>query len=81
MRQLGREHIVVPEGINLVNFNKMISFNDSAAYLWESTGDKEFNAEDIKNLLLDKYEVEPDVAGNDAEKIIRNWLDAGLITE
>ena len=79
MRKLGREHIVVPEGSGLVNFNKMISFNDTAAYLWEALSGKEFTVEDIKQLLLEKYEVDGEVAGADAANLARSWAETGLV--
>ena len=41
MRTLLGEHIVVAEGLKNINFNKMISLNASAAYLWESVADRE----------------------------------------
>ena len=79
MRQLCKEYIVLPESSKLVNFNKMISFNSSAAYLWEAVGDKEFSVEDLTKLLLDKYEVDPQTAGNDAGKIAESWINAGIV--
>ena len=81
MRKLGREHIVVAEGSSLVNFNKMVSFNDTAAYLWEALSGKEFTVEDIKQLLLEKYEVDEEVAGADAARLARSWAETGLVEE
>ena len=81
MRRLGREHIVVAEGSGLVNFNKMVSFNDTAAYLWEALSGKEFAVEDIKQLILDRYEVDERTAAADAAKLARDWAEAGLIEE
>lgn len=81
MRQLGRDHIVVGEGVKLVNFNKMIVLNETAAYLWESVVGKEFSVDDLKTLLLDKYEVDETTAAADSEKIARSWIDAGIVTE
>lgn len=81
MRRLGREYIVVPEGTGLVNFNRMISFNDTAAYLWEALSGKEFSVEDIRQLILDRYEVDEQTAAADAAKLARGWADAGLIEE
>lgn len=80
MRKLGTEHIVLAEGANLVNFNKMISFNESAAYLWENL-DGEFSTEDIARLLTAKYEVDEETARGDSESIAQSWLKTGLITE
>jgi len=78
LRPLGKEFIVTPESVAQINFNKMISLNSSAAYLWESVEGKEFSPEDLKNLLLDRYEVEEEVAARDAEAIAQSWIDAGI---
>ena len=81
MRKLGREYIVIPEGSGLVNFNRMISFNDTAASLWEALSGKEFAVEDIIQLILDKYEVDEQTAAADAAKLARDWADAGLVED
>ena len=81
LRTLGEEYIVVGEGLGQVDFNKMISLNASAAYLWESVEGKEFSVEDLTQLLLDRYEVEEAVAAADAARLARAWLEAGIISE
>ena len=81
LRKLGKEHIVVGEGLAQVNFNKMISLNASAAYLWESVEGKDFTVDDLVSLLLDKDEVEEEIARRDAEALAQAWLEAGVITE
>ena len=81
LRKLGKEHIVVGEGLAQVNFNKVISLNSSAAYLWESVEGKDFSVEDLVSLLLDKYEVEEDIARRDAAALAKAWLEAGVIAE
>ena len=81
MRKLGREHIVVAEGSGLVNFNRMVSFNDTAAYLWEALSGKEFAVDDIRQLILDRYEVDEQTAAADAAKLARDWAETGLVEE
>ncbi len=81
MRKLGREYIVVAEGSSLVNFNRMISFNDTAASLWEALSGRDFEVEDIRRFILDNYEVDERTADADAAKLARDWADAGLIEE
>jgi hypothetical protein len=78
LRPLGKEFIVTPESVAQINFNKMISLNSSAAYLWKSVEGKEFSPEDLKKLLLERYEVEEEVAARDAEAIAQSWIDAGI---
>ena len=78
LRKLGREYIVVGEGLKQVNFNKMISLNETAAYLWEEVAGKEFTKEDLVKLLLDRYEVDEETAAKDVETLLGKWVEAGL---
>ena len=81
LRPLGKEFIVTPESVAQINFNKMISLNSSAAYLWKSVEGKEFSPEDLKRLLLDRYDVDEEIAARDAENIARTWVEAGIAEE
>lgn len=80
MRKLGNEHIVVGEGIGQINFNKMIALNESAAYLWGTLeGGKEFSVETIADLLLERYDIDREVALRDSAEIVEKWIDAGIV--
>lgn len=82
IRKLVGEWIVVPEGIGLANFNKMIVLNESAAYLWESVCEKDsFTKDELVRLLLDRYDVDEDTARKDVESIAGKWLEEGIVTE
>ncbi len=81
LRKLGKEHIVVGEGLAQVNFNKMVSLNETAAYLWESVEGRDFTVADLTALLLDRYEVEEDVAARDAAALAQAWVEAGIVSE
>lgn len=78
LRQICGEYIVVGEGLAQVNFNKMMSLNESAAYLWKEVQGKEFSVEDLTKLLLDRYEVAEDVARADAAKLAATWKEQGV---
>ena len=79
MRPLGDGFIVTGEGIEQVNFNKMISMNSTAAFLWEALQGKEFEVKDVKQLLLDEYGIDDATAARDSEAIVLKWKEAGLI--
>ena len=81
IRPLAREFILTPEGNAQINLNKLVSLNATAAYLWQSVQDKEFTAKDLADLLLEKYEVAPEVALADSEAIMLKWLEAGIAEE
>ncbi len=81
LRSICGEYIVVGEGISQVNFNKMLSLNDSAAFLWKGIEGKEFSAQDLVDLLLEKYEVTPQQASDDVSKLIQVWKDNDVIDD
>lgn len=79
LRTICGEHIVVGEGLAQVNFNKMLSLNESAAYLWQAVTGKEFTKEDLVQLLLDQYEVTADRAAQDVDKLTETWIQEGVV--
>lgn len=81
LRQLLGEYVVTGEGLERVNFNKIISLNATAAYLWEQVQDKDFTVEDLAGLLTEKYEVSAETALKDSRTLADSWKDAGLIEE
>lgn len=81
LRSLLGEFIVVGEGLAQVNFNKMLSLNESAAYLWKEVEGKDFTREDLVKLLLDRYEVSEEQAAADVDKLLAVWTQEGVVSE
>ena len=84
LRKLGNEYILVGESMELINFNKMITLNETAAFLWEqaeraTAAHGEFTAADLCNPLCAEYDVAPEQAMTDVDATIQSWLDAGVI--
>lgn len=81
LRSIGDTYMVIGEGVAQIDFNKIVSLNSTAAYLWNSLLGKEFNAGDVRDLLLAQYEVDEKTAQADADALVEKWLGAGLLTE
>ena len=81
LRPLGKEFIITAESIKQINFNRMISLNESAAYLWKSVDDKDFTPEDLANLLCDRYEIDYATALQDSQAIAAKWKEAGIVVD
>ena len=80
LRALGDEFILVGESVEQVNFNKMITMNQTAAYLWREVEKlPDFDAETMAQLLTDEYEVSYEQALTDAKSTIETWQEAGII--
>ena len=81
MRRLGQDAMIVAESVDMIDFDKIVSLNSSAAYIWAALPDSDFNIHTIVDLLLRRYDVEQDIAQKDAEELIHIWLKAGIIKE
>ena len=86
LRKLGNEYILVGESMALINFNKMITLNETAGFLWEqaekATADHGgFDINSLCKALCEEYDVKPSQAMTDVTNTINAWLEAGVIEE
>lgn len=81
LRELAGEKIITGEGIDQINFNKIVTLNASAAYIWENISDKDFDAAYVTELLTSRYDVEEKMAHEDAQSLLANWKEIGLLEE
>lgn len=79
LRPLGKEFILVAEGIEALDANTMVSMNATAAFLWEAVENKEFDAATLTQLLLDEYDVDQETAEKDVESLLQTWNQARII--
>ena len=79
LRTICGENIVVAEGIENIDFSRIISLNESAAYLWKNIQGTDFDVESLTKLLLDEYEIDETTAHNDATQLITKWAEVGII--
>ena len=81
LRDICGEHIIVAYGAENVDFTKLITLNESAAYLWKLMADKDFCKDDLVQALLDEYEVGEEQALADVEELLAAWKSAGLVED
>ena len=78
LRTICGQNVVSGEGTSQVNFSKLVSLNETAAYLFKAVQGREFTAETLANLLLDAYEVDRETALKDAETLCAQWKEIGI---
>ena len=78
LRVICGEAIVMGYGKENIDFSKIISLNESAAYLWRAVEGKDFDAPMLAQLLTEEYDVDEATALRDAEKVMSKWREAGL---
>ena len=81
LREMCGEHIIIGTGIENIDFCKVISLNESAAWLWRKVEGKEFTPETLAALLMEKYAVDEDVALADAAALVERWVSLNVVSE
>ena len=81
LRSLGKEYILVAEGLAASDASQMVSLNETAAFLWKAVEDKDFDAAMLTQILLDEYDVARETAEKDVAMLLQTWKEAHLIEE
>lgn len=81
LRNICGENIIVAEGVENIDFSRIISMNESSAYLWKKVEGQDFTEKDLTNYLTEEYDVDEETAQKDVTTLIAKWLDAGIISK
>jgi hypothetical protein len=81
LRTVGSEYIVSGEGLEQVDFNKLIALNKSAAYLWQEVEGNDFEVQTLADLLTEKYGISDEQALADAADVADSWIKAEIAEE
>ena len=69
LERIADKWVVVSANAGSLNFNKIISFNDTAAFLWQRIEDGNQRDELIKS-LMEEYDIDITKAKEDVDKFI-----------
>lgn len=78
LRKVAGKYIVVPVGEEAMDFNGVITVNETGAFLWEKL-ENGLNEQELVNCLLAEYDVDEQTAINDVSAFINNLKNAELI--
>ncbi len=80
LRTVCGENVIVGEGLDAINFGRMLSLNETAAWLWKQAVEQgNFTAESLANALCDEYEVSPEQALADVKETINQWAELKVV--
>ncbi len=68
-RKIAGEHVVIPIGGNIADFNGIISLNETAAFLWNKLKGS-FDRDSLISALTQEYDVEHRLAGEDVNEFL-----------
>ncbi|MBR4197326.1 MAG: PqqD family protein [Bacteroidales bacterium] len=70
LRTLAGESVLFLQGNVDGTTSKLMTLNETSAWLWNNLQAKEFETEDVVKLLLSEFEIDEATAKNDAEEWI-----------
>jgi len=79
-RRVGDEFILVPIRRNVGDLDSIYTLNETGAKIWEWV-DGETTSKDIKERILEEFEVTSDEAERDLIEILRQLAEIGAIIE
>ena len=82
LRSVCGEQIIVGEGLDAINFGRLLCLNETAAWLWEEArkmGD--FTVDALADALCEEYDVTPEQARNDVAAMVAEWQKVGVVEE
>ena len=78
LRKVADRYIAVAVGKESVNFNAMISVNETGAFLWEKLKN-ETTEEELLSALTAEYDVDEETAKTDISEFLEKLRDGKLL--
>lgn len=79
LRDVCGDKALVGEGLEAVDFERLLCFNETAAWLWEKAEELgTFTADELIAALCEEYDVDNELATKDVNTIIKKWQEIGL---
>lgn len=80
LRDAAGEHVVMPCGQNIGEFDGAIVLNDVAAFVWEKMSDS-VSREELLEYILSEFEVDRDLAAKDLDVLLDKLRGYGVIED
>ena len=80
LRNVCGENVVMGEGLDAIDFGRLLCLNESAVMLWqEAVRMGDFTIEALAEKLCDEYAVEYEQAKADVAAIVGEWQKVGVV--
>ena len=78
LKQIAGQNILVDLDQSQINFNKMITINETGVYIWKCL-QKNISLEELQNKVAKHYKADVEVVAQDVEEFINKMVELHLI--
>lgn len=79
VRNIAGENIIIKQGRFGADMTRVIALNESSLLLWEQLQGKDFETEDVINILLENYDIDNSTATADAKVWVEKLVECELV--
>ena len=79
LREVCGRPVIMAEGLASIDFNRLLSLSESAAWLWqEAVRQGDFTVESLVSALCDEYDISLERAQADVARLVNQWQQEGV---
>ena len=80
LRNVCGENVIIGEGLEAVDFGRLLCLNETAAWLWEKASEiGDFTVDMLVDVLCEEYDVTKEQALDDVTAIVAKWQEAQIV--
>ncbi len=80
LRNVCGENVITGEGLDAIDFGKLLALNETAAWLWKEAQQMgDFTVEALADRLCEEYEVTAEQAKADVTAIVAQWQELKVV--
>lgn len=80
LRDVCGEKVIIGEGLEAIDFGRLLCLNNTAAWLWQKASEMgDFTIDTLADALCEEYEVAKEQALDDVTAIVAKWQEAQIV--
>ena len=80
LRTVCGENVITGEGLNAIDFGRLLCLNETAAWLWRKAEEQgDFTVESLADVLCQEYDVSIEQARQDVAAMVGEWQKVGVV--
>lgn len=78
--KVDRDYMAVPVGKRAASFDGVVKLSESGALIFRAL-EEEKTLSELTDMIVSEYDVDPATAAADVEKIVRTFIEYGMVSE